>query len=98
MDEIEETLGNIEGVAMKRSIENRIDTLEKKLKSAPSKNDRVIIYFAEEGIPEELLNDNILHIFIPDNGRDPEFEPIQRKMLKLAIEQARTRNKAQCLY
>ncbi len=83
---------------MKRSIENRIAALEKKAKAAPSENDRVIIYFVEKGIPEELLNDSVPHIFVPDNGRDPEFEPIQRKKLKLAIEQARTRNKARCLY
>jgi hypothetical protein len=64
----------------------------------PSENDKVIIYFVEEGIPEELLNDNIPHIFIPDNGRDPEFEPIQREKLELAIERSKTRNKSQCLY
>lgn len=83
---------------MKRNIENRIDSLEKKTKAAPSGNDGVIIYFVEEGIPEELLNDNVPHIFIPDNGRDPQFQPIEREKLKLAIEQARTRNKAQCIY
>ena len=83
---------------MKRRIENKLATLEKKLNPEPLENDIVIIYFAEEGIPEELLNDNIPHIFIPDNGRDPEFEPIQREKLKLAVERSRTRKKAQCLY
>ncbi len=52
----------------------------------------------QRGIPKELLNDNVPHIFIPDNGRDPEFEPIQREKLKLAVERSRTRNKAKCLY
>lgn len=63
---------------MKRNIENKLTTLEKKLNPQLLGNDRVIIYFLDEGIPEELLNDSVPHIFIPDNGRDPEFEPIFR--------------------
>ncbi|WP_292388579.1 hypothetical protein [Methanosarcina sp. UBA5] len=83
---------------MRRIIENKLATLEKKLNSEPLENDSVIIYFVDEGIPEELLNDSVPHIFIPDNGRDPEFEPIQREKLKLEIERAGKRRKAKCLY
>ncbi len=77
---------------MKRSIEKKLATLEKKLNPDPSMCGEVIVYDGEEGIPEELLqDDSIIRVFIPDNHRDPELEPVFRESLTQATERARAR-------
>jgi hypothetical protein len=78
---------------MKRSIEKRLDALEKKLNPNPSICGEVIIYDVEEGIPEEILQDDSVsvRIFIPDNHRFPEYELIYKEELKQKVERARIR-------
>jgi hypothetical protein len=81
-------------IYMRRSIENKLISLENKLNPDPSVCGEIIVYDGEKGIPEELLqDDSVIRVFIPDNHRDPEFEPIFKESLKQATERARARIK-----
>ncbi|WP_292390133.1 hypothetical protein [Methanosarcina sp. UBA5] len=78
---------------MKGKIEKRLDALEKILNPNPSICGEVIIYDAEEGVPEDILRDDSVsvRIFIPDNHRSPEYELIYKEELKQKVERARIR-------
>lgn len=79
---------------MKQGIKNKLDALEKKLKSNSSKCSELIIYDKEENIPKEITEDNSIQVrmLIPDNGRNPNFD--QEKHYVELIKRSRARRKA----